>query len=307
MISDDQYLDLQRQVNAINRQLDDWRGQPQPFAFANLMAAEISSNSGAAARWLRLASLPKSESDTSGLVFVECIGGRYSSTEKFRIIAKFGNRSVFTGILEQVSGDTTQLTHARLVAYTDSGVTTIYLYLPGTTWAHIAAHCWKSAWGTGATLYPGEAYSTSTPAGSLVFDSYTAAATLILTDGGDIYTVPWTDYSAASTITGWASFTVKAIQYKKIGKIVYWAAYLSGTSNATTASFSLPYTAANTTVNFVSPATVVDNGTSQATPGRAQIPANTNLVTVGLTWATSAGWTNSGTKTVVASGWYEAA
>ena len=32
-----------------------------------------------------------------------------------------------------------------------------------------------------------------------------------------VTSVPWTDYSATSTIVGWTSYTTKEIWYKKIG------------------------------------------------------------------------------------------
>src|SRR5205814_10418940 len=62
---------------------------------------------------------------------------------------------------------------------------------------------------------------------------------------GDIYTVAWMDYSATSTIVVWTSFTSKLIFYKKIGKDVFVQFELTGTSNATTSTFTLPFTMAN--------------------------------------------------------------
>lgn len=58
---------------------------------------------------------------------------------------------------------------------------------------------------------------------------------------GDIYTTAWTDYSGTSTVTGWSSFTVKQIYYKKVGKMVYVTFALNGTSNSTSVSFTLPF------------------------------------------------------------------
>src|SRR3990167_5861782 len=54
--------------------------------------------------------------------------------------------------------------------------------------------------------------------------------------------VPWADYGGTSTITGWSSFTNQKIFYTKVGKLVFVAFDLNGTSNATTVSFTLPYT-----------------------------------------------------------------
>jgi hypothetical protein len=60
------------------------------------------------------------------------------------------------------------------------------------------------------------------------------------TFSGDLYTVTWTDYSGSSTIVGWTTPTAK-IRYKKIGKLVWVQYQITGTSNAGTTSFTLPF------------------------------------------------------------------
>jgi hypothetical protein len=52
--------------------------------------------------------------------------------------------------------------------------------------------------------------------------------------------VPRTDYASGSTITGWASFTTQVINYSVHGKIVFVEYNIVGTSNATSASFTVP-------------------------------------------------------------------
>jgi hypothetical protein len=55
-------------------------------------------------------------------------------------------------------------------------------------------------------------------------------------------TVPWTDYSATSSIQGWSSFTTKQISYKKSGTLVFVHFFLAGPSDNAVTWFSLPYT-----------------------------------------------------------------
>jgi len=77
-------------------------------------------------------------------------------------------------------------------------------------------------------------------------NNLTAASSLAVT--GDLHTVDLTDYSASSTINGWASYTAKSIYYRKIGKTIYVFYQLAGTASASIsiASFTLPYKAAYT-------------------------------------------------------------
>ena len=52
------------------------------------------------------------------------------------------------------------------------------------------------------------------------------------------------DYSATSTVVGWTTFTQKTIRYSVIGKLLIVEYFISGTSNATTTSFTLPQASA---------------------------------------------------------------
>ena len=60
---------------------------------------------------------------------------------------------------------------------------------------------------------------------------------------GDIYTVPWTDWSGSVTVRGITSFSVKWMQYKLIGKRLLCEFYFEGTITCgeTTFSFNLPF------------------------------------------------------------------
>ena len=126
---------------------------------------------------------------------------------------------------------------------------------------------------------------------------------------GDINSVPWTDYSGTSTIVGWQAVGLTAnIWYKKIGKLVYVSYAITGTSNAVTASFTLPYTAVNSAAYApISAMRFVDNGVASATPGMASLAANQAVVNLWVDWTTLANWTNANQKNINGQFFYEVA
>lgn len=115
------------------------------------------------------------------------------------------------------------------------------------------------------------------------------------------------DYSSSSTVTGWSSFTHKTILTSKIGTRVFVNFYLSGTSNSTTISFTLPYTSASTTDNTVRQpwGAGEDNSTSLTSPGTIFLGANSSTVEAYKDMSYGSAWTNSGSKTVIGEFSYE--
>ena len=117
----------------------------------------------------------------------------------------------------------------------------------------------------------------------------------------------WADYSATSTIVGWSSFTQKSIYLKKIGKIVFVAFRFEGTSDSTSTTFTLPYTAINATCHFGGAlVNAQDNSVTLTTASRAVLLANTSTV---LCFSDMSGgaWTASNNKVIQGSLWYESA
>lgn len=143
--------------------------------------------------------------------------------------------------------------------------------------------------------------------------AYSASPTVTnLVATGDIYNVAWTDYAGTSTITGWSSFTSnrKLIYYKKIGKTVLVSFLLEGTSNATSISFTLPYTAVTDAGNLMEYGGAltysIDNGSLLTVASRVSIGANSATVNCYSNMGIGA-WTGSGTKSVRGSFWFETA
>lgn len=88
----------------------------------------------------------------------------------------------------------------------------------------------------------------------------------------------WVDISLTSTITGWAAFTTRQIQYLIIGKELSLYVRLVGTSNSPEAKITLPFNyTGNDTFGDMS-VQVTNNGTAQTTSGLARILSNTNEV-----------------------------
>jgi hypothetical protein len=106
----------------------------------------------------------------------------------------------------------------------------------------------------------------------------------------------WVDYSATSTIVGWSSFTTKVILYKIVDDMMFVIYNISGTSNATTVSFT--YSPNNSTQTIVIVSNYgVNNGSAQTTAGRIVVTSGTNSVSINTNGANGA-WIASGTKTV---------
>jgi hypothetical protein len=116
-------------------------------------------------------------------------------------------------------------------------------------------------------------------------------------------TVGWTDYSAISTVVGWSAFVTKKIYYKCLGKLALVSFYLGGTSNATTASFTLPYAIVASVDGYhqTLSANIIDNGSNQLHPGLISVTGA--VVSIYLDAALTA-FTNSGNKYAIGQFWY---
>jgi len=135
-------------------------------------------------------------------------------------------------------------------------------------------------------------------------DTLTVDSAIIIGDSADIFTVDWTDYSATSTIVGFTSYTTKQIWYKKVGALVFVNFNLAGTSDATTLSFTLPFT--SNARNYTFCCVGIDNGSEL--DGNSGSISNSNIVNIitNQNHTTTSPWTTSGTKASRGQFWYEA-
>jgi hypothetical protein len=117
-------------------------------------------------------------------------------------------------------------------------------FLSGASGVVSGATCIASRWNTNfSDVISGLSDGTK----DLKLNNATASGNLSIT--GNLYTTAFTDYSASSTIYGFASYISKGIYYKKIGNTVYVFYLLSGIGVSGTYEnylrFSLPYVTDN--------------------------------------------------------------
>ena len=117
----------------------------------------------------------------------------------------------------------------------------------------------------------------------------------------------WVDYSATSTITGWTTFVNEILRYKVVGKQVFVSYLISGTSNSTSTSFTLPFTSVSAQYNEA-PNRSFNNGV--AYHGFGIISASSSTMSFSY-WTTATAntstWTASGTKWISGQIFYEIA
>lgn len=112
----------------------------------------------------------------------------------------------------------------------------------------------------------------------------------------------WVDYSATSSITGWntAAYTQKTIRYSISGKTLTVQYHISGTSNNTATSFTIPVNTV-TIAGMIQSNNCITVNNSVNGMGFGAINSNSNLVSFSyFSTATNliSSWTASGTKTI---------
>ena len=115
--------------------------------------------------------------------------------------------------------------------------------------------------------------------------------------------VPWTSYQATSTIVGWDTRSVNLLYYKRVGDLVYIEYNFYGVSDATTISFTLPYTHNGVADMYELVSWVHDNGVTATSPGLLIMSNGSAIATVYKTMA-SGGWTNINNKGIYGNFWY---
>ena len=103
-----------------------------------------------------------------------------------------------------------------------------------------------------------------------------------------------TEYGGTSTVVGFSGSPTVSIEYLVIGNLVFIFFVISGTSDANTFTFTVPYNAAHDTYNLMS---FTDDGSASAAAGKIDIQPASNVVTLyaGLNVANDA-WTNANAK-----------
>lgn len=109
----------------------------------------------------------------------------------------------------------------------------------------------------------------------------------------------WPMTAWTPTWTGFSTPPTTVAYYKQVGKhvILHVRSVNNGTSNATSTGISnAPITSRNITDMFwFGSASIIDNGVAGIAPGRAYIPNNSTVISIGPNWASDS-WTGSGGK-----------
>jgi hypothetical protein len=111
----------------------------------------------------------------------------------------------------------------------------------------------------------------------------------------------WVDYSATSTVVGWTSLTTKIIRYRIIGKQVFVSVNLSGISNSTSSTFTLPFQ--NKNIENFAMAYAINNNSSII--GSFSIANNSSTCILYQNYTST--WAASGTKLLYGQFFYEIA
>jgi len=104
----------------------------------------------------------------------------------------------------------------------------------------------------------------------------------------------WTDYGGTSTYVGFSSFTFQTIRYYIIGKTMWFIFLISGTSNSTSFTFTLPFNSVSTNPQSRGWCESRDAGTP-TNGGLWNVPQSSNVVQV-YPSPVNLNWTASGTK-----------
>ena len=101
------------------------------------------------------------------------------------------------------------------------------------------------------------------------------------------------------TQTGWTALPTGIYNYMLVGKTCYVNIYISaGTSNATTATLSLPFTASSATNMWGVCGRSMDNGVTLTAPSIWNVNGGATSVQFGKAYGAVGGWTASGTKRI---------
>ena len=122
----------------------------------------------------------------------------------------------------------------------------------------------------------------------------------------DTFYGTWINYvDQGITIVGWASYTTVEVYYRTIGNMVFVQFKIDGTSNTTTATFTLPYAMTADLTHLETMVRAMDNGSWQAA-GVGELGASSSTFSCYSAQDGSA-FTNSGQKIIAGEFFYEKA
>lgn len=111
--------------------------------------------------------------------------------------------------------------------------------------------------------------------------------------------IPSSATSYTATLVGWSGTPTQAMKYVRIGKLMILIIYISGTSNSTTATATLPSGITAMALGYTQYAQmrVMNAGSTPGSWGMAALSSGSSTISFYLNQS-GGGWTNSGTKTI---------
>jgi hypothetical protein len=149
--------------------------------------------------YYQLAQLPATGASTGECVYIEVTSNTTSISGKSKLTVSLGQRGGLWYV-KSYEGSGTQF-HIRVYQPSVGGVSNVYLYNTSTNYASATAVYYQYGWGSpngiGATLYANPTGSTSTPTGTVIFDS-SSDVTYPVNDTLVTGTVTATDFNTTS-------------------------------------------------------------------------------------------------------------
>lgn len=171
--------EMQAQIAALSDEVATLRTMEHPFAFLHAVYSYSKLAAGAAASWMPLASADQ------GRITIDFSHG--TSRLEYVVAATIGSGGVYvisTGKGFSSTAIVLALYTASVQAYLSGTTVNFYVYFPAPA-SNVSAGAFVKQHGYDAvTLYPGATLTTTTPSGTLIYDSSTDLKQIETTEGG---------------------------------------------------------------------------------------------------------------------------
>ncbi|MEO9869314.1 hypothetical protein [Ekhidna sp.] len=161
------------------------RSSPQAAA-AQLFFFDRTSNGVTERNW-KIATLPPSTNATGDKIMIELFGGSHGSSSTFQQVIHMGNRGGFNGYLRSSYGEPYASVRVRAYQQADGSID-VFLSLLSNGWKGGSVRIYEGSGivASRPSIYENPINIGANPAGTLVFDSYTATPGLVIKNDGKV-------------------------------------------------------------------------------------------------------------------------